>query len=50
MKEMTSIYGESLEVLTASGLASGMLFSGRMLAPKATGDKPLYYRFLFRYY
>lgn len=37
MKEMTNIYGESLEVLTASGLASGMLFSGRMLAPMATG-------------
>lgn len=37
MKEMTNIYGESLEVLTASGLASGMLFVGRMLARKADG-------------
>ncbi len=37
MKQMTDISAEGLEVLTASGLASGMLFVGRMLARKADG-------------
>lgn len=35
MNPMTNVYGEELEVLTASGLASGMLFVGRMLARNA---------------
>lgn len=37
MKQMTDISAQGLEVLTASGLASGMLFVGRMLARKADG-------------